>query len=173
MLRRPHALHYSVITDGVLVLRIAKREEKQLQTIQFDSQYHRRYVIWLIYFCFIYYLVWKHFTASDMLFFHCWNFFFLPLISALHVTSTEKMDEIENVYLLTIKVLWVYQGGGFLAEKVSKLLQPVTRYLHPDSGCFIAGPTNRDTQTPADTPQKDREHKNTKTLCLHLVIKVM
>lgn len=42
--------------------------------------------------------------------------------------STEKLDEVESVYKLTIKVLWVYQRGGFYADKVSKCLSPpVTR----------------------------------------------
>lgn len=75
------------------------------------------YFIYLFLFCNT--LFKKHFTASDMSFSHRWNFF-LPLISVLHVTSVGGMDEIENVYLLTINVLWVYQGGGVYVEKVSK-----------------------------------------------------
>lgn len=50
-------------------------------------------------------------TASEKL-----NHFFpLPFVSVLCVTSTENMDGLERVYLLTIKVLWVY-----IFDQVSK-----------------------------------------------------
>lgn len=85
--------------------------------------------------------------------------------------STEKLDEVESVYKLTIKVLWVYQRGGFYADKVSKCLSPpVTRCSCSQTTTVSSqvGPTNRDAQTPADTPQRQRAQAR-KDSCSHVV----
>lgn len=82
--------------------------------------------------------------------------------------STEKLNEVESVYKLTVKVLWVYQRGGFYADMVSKCLSPpVTRCSCSQTTTVSSQVQQTDTQTPADTPQRQRAQarKDSCSLC--------
>lgn len=79
--------------------------------------------------------------------------------------STEKLDEVESVYKLTIKVLWVYQRGGFYADKVSKCLSPpVTRCSCSQTTTVSSQVQQTETHKHPQIHHKDREHKHAKTV---------
>lgn len=79
--------------------------------------------------------------------------------------STEKLDEVESVYKLTIKVLWVYQRGGFYADKVSKCLSPpVTRCSCSQTTTVSSQEQQTETHKHPQIHHKDREHKHAKTV---------
>lgn len=79
--------------------------------------------------------------------------------------STEKLDEVESVYKLTIKVLWVYQRGGFYADKVSKRLSPpVTRCSCSQTTTVSSQVQQTETHKHPQIHHKDREHKHGKTV---------
>lgn len=78
--------------------------------------------------------------------------------------STEKLDEVESVYKLTIKVLWVYQRGGFYADKVSKCLSPPVTRCSCSQTTVSSQVQQTETHKHPQIHHKDREHKHAKTV---------